>query len=85
MRILLLGSTGLLSGAALAAFLDEGHDVFALSVAAARSPRGPRLAALTADRRAAREASAPFTADSPPSSGRRKRLFDARLRAVGGR
>jgi uncharacterized protein YbjT (DUF2867 family) len=51
MRILLLGSSGLLSGAALAAFLDEGHDVFALSRGSHPRPARPRLTALTSDRR----------------------------------
>jgi len=51
MRILLLGGSGLLSGAALAAFLDEGHDVFALTRGSRSRPARPRLTALTADRR----------------------------------
>ena len=51
MRILLLGGSGLLSGAALAAFLDEGHDVFAVTRGGRPRPARPRLTALTADRR----------------------------------
>jgi nucleoside-diphosphate-sugar epimerase len=51
MRILLLGSSGLLSGAALAEFLDEGHDVFALARGSHPWPARPRLTALTSDRR----------------------------------
>ena len=51
MRILLLGGSGLLSGAALAAFLDDGHDVFALTRGSRPRPERPRLTALTADRR----------------------------------
>ena len=51
MRILLLGGSGLLSGAALAAFLDEGHDVTALTRGGRPLPARPRLTVLTADRR----------------------------------
>ncbi len=50
MRILLLGSAGLLSGAARAAFLAAGHDVTVLSRGQRALEPHPRLRALRADR-----------------------------------
>lgn len=51
MRILLLGGSGLLSGAALEAFLEAGHDVTVLSRGLRALPAHKRLRALRADRR----------------------------------
>ena len=50
MRVLLLGGTGLLSGATLAAFLREGHDVCTLTRGGRPLAARPRLTALHADR-----------------------------------
>lgn len=50
MRILLLGSSGLLSGAAREAFLAAGHDVFVVSRGSRPIPSHPRLRPLAADR-----------------------------------
>lgn len=51
MRILLLGGSGLLSGAAREAFLAAGHDVSVLSRGRQPLPAHPRLTACVADRR----------------------------------
>ena len=51
MRVLLLGGSGLISGATLAAFLREGHDVCTLTRGERSRPEVPRLTQLTADRR----------------------------------
>ncbi len=51
-KILLLGSSGLLGGAALEAFLAAGHAVTALSRGNRPLPAHPRLRALRADRKA---------------------------------
>jgi nucleoside-diphosphate-sugar epimerase len=51
MRILLLGGSGLLSGAALEAFLEAGHEVTVLSRGNRALPAHQRLRALRADRR----------------------------------
>lgn len=50
-KILLLGSSGLLSGAALEAFLAAGHSVTALSRGTRPPPAHPRLRLLRADRK----------------------------------
>jgi nucleoside-diphosphate-sugar epimerase len=50
MRILLLGASGLLSGAAREAFLAAGHDVTVLSRGTRAVPQHPRLRILRADR-----------------------------------
>ncbi|MEQ1833624.1 MAG: NAD-dependent epimerase/dehydratase family protein, partial [Candidatus Eisenbacteria bacterium] len=50
MRILLLGSAGLLSGAAREAFLAAGHDVTVLSRGQRPVEAQPRLHAIRADR-----------------------------------
>ena len=50
MRILLLGGSGLLSGAAREAFLAAGHDVSVLSRGKRPLPTHPRLTAHVADR-----------------------------------
>jgi len=70
MRILLLGGSGLLSGAALAAFLDDGHDVVTLTRGRHARFERPRLTSFTADRRdagslaaALRDQRFDFTAD----------------------
>ena len=51
MRILLLGGSGLLSGAAREAFLSAGHDVTVLSRGERPLPANTRLTAVHADRR----------------------------------
>lgn len=51
MRILLLGASGTLSGAAREAFLAAGHDVAAVSRGSRPLPSHPRLRTLTGDRR----------------------------------
>ncbi len=50
-RVLLLGGSGLLSGAAREAFLAAGHEVTVVSRGARPLPPHPRLRALRADRR----------------------------------
>ena len=51
MRVLLLGGSGLISGAALAAFLRDGHDVCAVTRGTRAAATHPRLSSLRADRR----------------------------------
>src|SRR5712691_11328960 len=51
MRILLLGGSGLLSGAARETFLAAGHDVSVLARGGRPLPAHPRLTALLGDRR----------------------------------
>ncbi len=51
LRILLLGGSGLLSGAAREAFLAAGHEVTVLTRGSQALPQQPRLRALRADRR----------------------------------
>ena len=58
MRILLLGASGLLSGAAREALLEAGHDVTVLSRGERAIPRHERLTTLRADRGDARSLAA---------------------------
>lgn len=87
MRLLLLGASGLLSGAAREAFLAAGHDVVVLSRGERPIPPHPRLRLLRADRRDAAAMAAAlagerfdFTADFLAFDGDDV----ARLLAIGG-
>ncbi|HNT96892.1 MAG TPA: NAD-dependent epimerase/dehydratase family protein [Elusimicrobiales bacterium] len=62
-RVLLLGASGLLSGAAREAFLAAGHDVSVVSRGSRPLPPHPRLTPLAADRRDAASLSAALSGE----------------------